>query len=117
MRKMTFVLGVGVGYVLGTRSGRARYDQMVTKAREVADRPEVRTVAGKVTGAVQEKVTMAQSKVGDKLPGMLSGHGNTLPHVHAGRDGRDALVAPDGLTTNRILFAATPTVWCNLRDA
>jgi hypothetical protein len=51
---------------------------MVTKAREVADRPEVRTVAGKVSGAVQEKVTQAQSKVGDKLPGMLAGH-NAYP--------------------------------------
>jgi hypothetical protein len=79
MRKMTFALGMGVGYVLGTRSGRTRYDQMVTKAREVADRPEVRTVAGKVTGVVQEKVATAQSKVGDKLPGMLSGHGNAYP--------------------------------------
>jgi hypothetical protein len=75
MRKMTFALGMGVGYVLGTRSGRSRYEQMVTKARAVAERPEVRTVAGKVTEAVQDKVTMAQSKVGDKLPGMLSGHG------------------------------------------
>ena len=79
MRKMTFALGMGVGYVLGTRSGRTRYDQMVTKAREVADRPEVRTVAGKVTGAVQEKVTQAQSKVGDKLPGMLTGHNGAYP--------------------------------------
>ena len=79
MRKLTFALGVGVGYVLGTRSGRSRYDQMVTKAREVADRPEVRTVAGKVTGVVQEKVATAQSKVGDKLPGMLSGHNNAYP--------------------------------------
>ncbi len=76
MRKMTFALGMGVGYVLGTRSGRSRYDQMVTKAREVAERPEVRTVAGKVTEVVQDKVATAQSKVGDKLPGMLSGHGN-----------------------------------------
>jgi hypothetical protein len=79
MRKMTFALGMGVGYVLGTRSGRARYDQMVSKAREVADRPEVRTAAGKVTGAVQEKMAMAQSKVGDKLPGMRTGHGAAYP--------------------------------------
>ena len=79
MRKMTFALGMGVGYVLGTRSGRSRYDQMVTKAREVADRPEVRTVAGKVTGVVQDKVATAQSKVGDKLPSVLTGHNDTYP--------------------------------------
>jgi hypothetical protein len=76
MRKMTFALGMGIGYVLGTRSGRSRYEQMVTKARAVAERPEVRTAAGRVTEVVQEKVATAQSKVGDKLPGVLSGHGS-----------------------------------------
>ena len=76
MRKITFALGLGVGYVLGTRSGRSRYDQIVTKAKEVADRPDVRTVAGKVTATVQETVAAAQSKVGDKLPGMHSGPGS-----------------------------------------
>jgi len=79
MRKMTFALGMGVGYVLGTRSGRSRYDQMVTKAREVAERPEVRTVAGKVTGVVQDTVATAQSKVGEKLPNVLSGHDSAYP--------------------------------------
>lgn len=79
MRKMTFALGMGVGYVLGTRSGRSRYEQMVTKARAVAERPEVRTVAGKVTDVVQEKVATAQSKVGDKLPSMLTGHDTAYP--------------------------------------
>jgi hypothetical protein len=74
MRKMTFALGMGIGYVLGTRSGRSRYEQMVTKARAVAERPEVRTAAGKVTEAVQKNVATAQSKVGDKLPSMLTGH-------------------------------------------
>jgi hypothetical protein len=36
----------------------------------------VRTAAGKVQEAVQKNVATAQSKVGDKLPSMLSGHGS-----------------------------------------
>ena len=83
MRKLTFALGFGAGYVLGTRSGRGRYEQIVTKAREVAERPEVRTVAGKVQATVQESMASAQSKVGEKLPSMLQGglgsHGGAYP--------------------------------------
>lgn len=35
MGKFGFLIGVGVGYVLGARSGRERYDQMARKAQEV----------------------------------------------------------------------------------
>ena len=48
-------------------------------AGSAAERPEVRTVAGKVTGVVQDTVATAQSKVGDKLPNVLSGHDSAYP--------------------------------------
>jgi len=41
IKKLLFVAGAGVGYVLGTRAGRERYNALVSKARKVADRPEV----------------------------------------------------------------------------
>ena len=44
IKKLFFVAGAGIGYVLGTRAGRERYNAMVAKAREVADRPEVQEV-------------------------------------------------------------------------
>ena len=41
IKKLLFVAGAGVGYVLGTRAGREKYNALVAKARKVADRPEV----------------------------------------------------------------------------
>ena len=42
IKKLIFAAGAGVGYVLGTRAGRQKYEAMVGKAREVMERPEVK---------------------------------------------------------------------------
>jgi hypothetical protein len=42
IKKWIFAAGAGIGYVLGTRAGRQKYDAMVGKAREVMERPEVK---------------------------------------------------------------------------
>ncbi|WP_338676541.1 YtxH domain-containing protein [Streptomyces sp. SCSIO 30461] len=65
--RLTFVAGVALGYVLGTRAGRERYEQLKKSAREFAQNPAVRNaaesaahtgreVAGKAYHAVSEKV-------------------------------------------------------------
>lgn len=51
IKKLFFVAGAGIGYVLGTRAGREKYDKMVAKAREMMDRSDVQ----EVTGAVKAK--------------------------------------------------------------
>jgi hypothetical protein len=56
--KLTLLVGFGAGYVLGARSGRERYDQIVDKARELWRDPRV-----------QEKADQAQQLVKDKSPG------------------------------------------------
>jgi len=43
-----FVTGLGVGYVLGTRAGRQKFDQMVAQARKVWESPTVQEAAGVV---------------------------------------------------------------------
>jgi len=42
----TFALGVAVGYVLGSRAGRERYDQLVQAYRKVVDHPLAQGAAG-----------------------------------------------------------------------
>jgi hypothetical protein len=42
----TFALGVALGYVLGTRAGRERYDQLVRVYRKVVDHPLTQGAAG-----------------------------------------------------------------------
>ena len=43
--KLTFVAGLALGYVLGTRAGRERYEQLRKSARQVAQNPAVRNTA------------------------------------------------------------------------
>lgn len=52
-----FLLGVALGYVLGTRAGHERYEQLVRAYQRTADHPAVQGAAGfaraTVEGAVQ----------------------------------------------------------------
>jgi hypothetical protein len=52
-----FVLGAAVGYVLGARAGRERYEQLVRAYHRLADHPAVQSAAG----VVRERVTEAVS--------------------------------------------------------
>lgn len=52
-----FLVGVAVGYVLGSRAGRSRYEQIVRTYRRVIDHPAVQGAAG-----------VARAKVGEKMP-------------------------------------------------
>ncbi|MDQ0376272.1 hypothetical protein [Amycolatopsis thermophila] len=72
----TFLLGAAVGYVLGARAGRARYEQIVRTYRSVADHPAVQGAAGVVRAKVGEKV-------GHKLPFARSAGG---PNGHRTRE-------------------------------
>lgn len=68
--KLTFLAGMGVGYVLGARAGRERYEQIVTKANELMRDPRVQQTAGQATHLAKEKADQAQHKVRD----MASSH-------------------------------------------
>ncbi|MEU4802614.1 hypothetical protein [Actinosynnema sp. NPDC023587] len=49
------LFGAAVGYVLGARAGRARYDQIARAFRALADHPAVQGAAGIVRAKVGEK--------------------------------------------------------------
>ncbi|GGV77688.1 hypothetical protein GCM10015535_11340 [Streptomyces gelaticus] len=70
--RLTFIAGLALGYVIGTRAGRERYEQLKKSARQFAQNPAVRNtaesaaqsgrdLAGKAYHAVSEKV-------GEKVP-------------------------------------------------
>ncbi|SKB10451.1 YtxH domain-containing protein [Aeromicrobium choanae] len=62
--KLTFLVGAAAGYVLGTRSGRERYDQIVSQAQRLWKDPRVQDATEKVQHAAQEH-----------MPGSTSGPG------------------------------------------
>jgi hypothetical protein len=69
-----FLMGAAVGYVLGAKAGRARYDQIMRTYRKIADHPAVQGAAG-----------IARAKIGEK-----TGLGNKSGKVHPNGHVREA---------------------------
>lgn len=76
--KPSLVVGFAAGYVLGSRAGRERYEQIAAGARRFAGNPTVQSAASKaqdtvatqapvVAEAVKDKATSAASAVADKV--------------------------------------------------
>ncbi|MEV4177886.1 MULTISPECIES: YtxH domain-containing protein [unclassified Nonomuraea] len=65
--RMTFAVGLAIGYVLGSRAGRERYEQIKRTAQRVADNPRVQEVAGVVGAQASKFAGMARTKMGDTL--------------------------------------------------
>lgn len=53
---LKFLLGIGVGYVLGTRAGHERYEQLVRAYQRTADHPAVQGAAGIARATVEGAV-------------------------------------------------------------
>ncbi len=68
MKKMTFLFGVAVGFLLGSKVGHEPYAQVERKVKELAGRPEVQDAMGKAKGAAQEQVDTISEKVSEKMP-------------------------------------------------
>lgn len=56
-RMKKFLLGAALGYVLGAKAGRGRYDEIVRTYRRVVDHPMVQGAAGIARQKLSEKVT------------------------------------------------------------
>jgi hypothetical protein len=75
--RATFIVGAAVGYVLGTKAGRERYEQIKRASRRIAENPTVqetaglvRAQAGELAGNARHKVTDKFHTVGDRIPGL-----------------------------------------------
>lgn len=76
IRKLTLAAGFGAGYVLGAKAGTQRYEQIVSKVRELAGKPAVQDVttnlsstASAIGDTAKAKVNDTVSTVGDKVTG------------------------------------------------
>src|SRR5215470_1989852 len=92
--RLVFFTGLGIGFVLGARAGRERYEQLRKLARKAADSPAVQQAAGALQaqaasyakaagGKVADRAGAARAKVGgalhDHVPGMRVGEANGRP--------------------------------------
>jgi len=65
MGKVTLLAGLAAGYVLGTRDGRERYEQIRTQATKVMQDPRVKRKAAQA----QDKVSQATHRASGDAPG------------------------------------------------
>jgi septal ring-binding cell division protein DamX len=65
--KILLVLGLGIGYVLGTRDGRARYNQMKNAALKVWNDPRVQEQVSAATEFVKENAPEVASAVSENV--------------------------------------------------
>ena len=63
MRKLTMLVAGGVGYVLGARAGRERYEQIKRTATRVKDDPRVQDKASQAADLAKEKAPVVKDKV------------------------------------------------------
>jgi FAD/FMN-containing dehydrogenase len=92
--RLIFFTGLGIGFVLGARAGRERYEQLRKLARKAADSPAVQQAAGALQaqaasyaksagGKVAGRAGAARAKVGgalhDHVPGMRVRESNGHP--------------------------------------
>ena len=62
MRKMTMLVSGGIGYVLGARAGRERYEQIRGLALKVKGNPTVQATATKAADAAKEAAPVVKDK-------------------------------------------------------
>lgn len=67
MSKLGIVLGAGVGYVLGARAGRERYDQLKQQAGRVWSDPRVQQKKDDAQHLAAQKAGEAGQKVQQKV--------------------------------------------------
>ncbi|QEO09094.1 hypothetical protein [Protaetiibacter larvae] len=82
--KILFLTGLGVGYVLGTRAGRQRYEQIKSAASRFWKSPQVQRRVDDVQEFVKDKAPEVAEFVADgakKVVSQVSGRKKSTPEV------------------------------------
>lgn len=62
--RITFAAGLAIGYVLGAKAGRQRYEQIARSVRSLAESPAARSAADRVG----EGFSAVKERVGERVP-------------------------------------------------
>ena len=68
MAKLSFLAGFGAGYVLGTRAGRERYEQIRRAWEHAKDDPRLQSVAGMAQARADAVLSSVRSRMGADAP-------------------------------------------------
>ncbi len=110
MKKSLFVvlIGLGVGYVLGARAGRERYDLIVDKVTGVWEDPRVAKARREAARYAREQAPVLRDKaqaVAKAAPGVVADRAKDV--AAAAKDVADRTVATTRRVADRTTTAAT----------
>jgi hypothetical protein len=99
--KLMFLTGLAAGFVLGTRAGREKYEEIRANAQKVWQHPTVQEAAGVAQAQANKLYTEGKDKIqSSKLGEKLNTAGST--------DTTDELIAPsDSLTSSKSTSTGT----------
>ncbi|MDF4250515.1 MULTISPECIES: YtxH domain-containing protein [unclassified Streptomyces] len=86
--RLTFVSGLAVGYVLGARAGRERYEQIRKGVRRIVENPAVRNAGEAAALSSRQAAVKAADAVQDRLPSSVADRVRTARDYRA-RAGSD----------------------------
>jgi hypothetical protein len=80
--KLMFITGLAAGFVLGSRAGREKYEEITANAKKVWEHPTVQEAAGVAQAQANKLYTegkdkINQSKLGEKLQNASSTSGSS----------------------------------------
>ena len=86
--KTGLLVGLGVGYVLGTKAGRERYDELKSSWDQFMGNPSVQSVVTKSKEVVEtgkDRGLKAVEKATDNVKDKLDSGGSSAPSSSSGR--------------------------------
>ncbi len=81
MKKLMFVGAGAVGYVLGAKAGRERYDQIAEQARRLRSNPTVQQKVDQAKHVAKDAAGTAADKARDRVGGGSSTPDGTSPNA------------------------------------
>jgi hypothetical protein len=88
--RVSFFAGVAVGFIVGARAGRERYEQIVKLSRRAAGSPAVQTVTKTVTTKTTELTKTAASRVPKLVETAKNKASDRIDHLPHPRGSADA---------------------------
>jgi hypothetical protein len=82
--KILFVAGLGLGYVLGTRAGREKYDELRTAALKVWNDPRVQKQVDAVEDFVKDKAPEVAEFMSDNAKKVVAQVSGKKPAAKSG---------------------------------
>ncbi|RBY84840.1 hypothetical protein [Blastococcus sp. TF02A-30] len=68
MAKLSFLAGFGAGYVLGSRAGRERYEQIRRAWEHAKDDPRLQSIAGMAQARADDALSSIRARMGTETP-------------------------------------------------